>query len=158
MTSGRSVLVIAAAILGIVVLGAIVVLLAEGREPRAYEAGSPEAAMQAYLTAWDNDDPSAAYDYFSNSIKATVSREDYIAQSDAFGDVTPNRATFIDRVQGDETQVTVFLTVEEYYGDRLGEPYSSQRAVRMVHEDGWKIDELLVGVEPAPFPAFPDQP
>ena len=157
MTSGRSVLVIAAGILGIVVLGAVVVLLAEGREPQAYEPGTPEAAMQAYLAAWDNDDPSAAYDVLSNSIKATVWREDYIAQSGAFGEVDSNRATFIDRVEGDETQVTVFLTVEEYYGDGLGESYSSQRTVRMVHEDGWKIDEPLVGLEPAAFPAFPDQ-
>ena len=53
MTSGRSVLVIAAGILGIVVLGAVVVLLAEGREPQSYEPGTPEAAMQAYLAAWD---------------------------------------------------------------------------------------------------------
>ena len=158
MTSGRSVLVIAAGILGIVVLGAVVVLLAGGREPQAYEPGTPEAAMQSYLTAWDDDDPGAAYDYFSNSIKATVSRQEYIAQSDAFGEVGSNRATFIDRVEGDETQVTVFLTVEEYYGDGLGESYSSQRSVRMVREDGWKIDELLVGLEPGAFPAFPDQP
>ena len=70
MTSGRSVLVIAAGILGIVVLGAVVVLLAEGREPQSYEPGTPEAAMQAYLAAWDNDDPSAAYDVLSNAIKA----------------------------------------------------------------------------------------
>ncbi len=66
-----------------------------------------------------------------------------------------NRATFIDRVEGDETQVTVFLTVEEYYGDGLGESYSSQRTVRMVHEDGWKIDELLVGLEPGRVPGLP---
>ena len=43
--------------------------------------------------------------------------------------------------------MTVFLTVEEYYGDGLGESYTSQRSVRMVHEDGWKIDELLVGLD-----------
>ena len=66
MTSGRSVLLIAAGIVGIVVLGVVIVLLAEGREPQAYEPGTPEAAMQAYLAAWDNDDASAAYDYFSN--------------------------------------------------------------------------------------------
>jgi len=48
--------------------------------------------------------------------------------------------------------------VEEYYGDGLGESYRSQRTVRMVHEDGWKIDELLAGVEPGAFPAFPEQP
>ncbi|HEY8179041.1 MAG TPA: hypothetical protein VIH33_01455 [Candidatus Limnocylindria bacterium] len=155
MSSARSVLVVAAGILGIVVLGAVVVLLAEGREPRAYQPGSPEAAMQAYLTAWHNDDPGAAYDSLSSSIKATVSREDYVAQSDAVGGVAPNRATFIDRAQGDAIQVTVFLTQEEYYGDGFGETYSSQRSVRMVHEDGWKIDELLVGLEPAPFPAQP---
>ena len=158
MSSGRSLLVIAAGILGIVVLGALVILLAEGREPRAYQAGSPQAAMQAYLTAWDNDDPSGAYDYLSNSIKATVSREDYIALSDSFGESGVNRAAFIDRVEGDESQVTLILTVEEYYGDGLGESYSSQRSVRMVHEDGWKIDEQLVGLEPSAFPAFPDKP
>jgi hypothetical protein len=158
MTSGRGVLVIAAGILGIVVLGAVVVLLAEGRQPRAYGAGSPEAAMQAYLAAWDSDDPSAAYDFLSNSIKASVTRQEYIAMSDAFDDAGVSRAAFIDRVEGDESQVTVILTVEEYYGDGLGESYSSQRSVRMVNEDGWKIDEQLAGLEPAAFPAFPDQP
>jgi hypothetical protein len=158
MTSGRSVLLIAAGIVGIVVLGVVIVLLAEGREPQAYEPGTPEAAMQAHLAAWDNDDASAAYDSFSNSIKATVSREDYIGQSGAFDDGGVNRATFIDRVEGDECQVTIFLTVEEYYGEGLGESYTSQRSVRMVHEDGWRIDELLVGLEPSAFPAFPDQP
>jgi hypothetical protein len=152
------VLVIAAGILGIVLLGVVVVLLAEGREARAYEPGTPEAAMQAYLAAWDKDDPNAAYDFFSNSVKASVSRDDYIAQSGAFGDPGVNRAAFIDRVVGDESQVTVFLTVEDYYGDGLGESYTSERTVRMVHEDGWKIDELLVGLEPAAFPAFPEQP
>jgi hypothetical protein len=158
MTSTRGVLVIAGGILGVVLLGIVVVLLAEGREPPAYEPGSPEAAMQGYLAAWEDDDPSAAYDYFSNSIKGTLSREDYISQSGAFGKVWQNRATFIDRVEGDDSRVTVFLTVEEYYGDGLGESYSSQRTVRMVHEDGWKIDELLLGVEPGPFPAVPEQP
>ena len=53
------------------------VQLAEGRERQTYEPGTAEAAMQAYLAAWDNDDPNAAYDFFSNSIKASVSREDY---------------------------------------------------------------------------------
>jgi hypothetical protein len=148
MTFGRSVLVIAAGILGIVVLGAVVVLLAEGREPTAYEPGTPEAAMQAYLAAWDNDDPGAAYEHLSNSVQATISREDYISQSGARGAVG---------VKGDESQVTIFLTVEEYYGEGLGESYSSQRTVRMVHEDGWKIDERLAGLDPI-FPALPDQP
>ena len=61
-------------------------------------------------------------------------------------------------MEGDESQVTIFLTVEESYGEGLGESYTSQRSVRMVHEDGWKIDELLVGLEPSAFPAFPEQP
>lgn len=158
MSSGRSVLVIAAGILGIVVLGSVVVLLAEGREPQTYDKGTPEAAMQAYLAAWDNDDPGAAWDLLSASIQSTITREDYIAQSDAFGYKNPNRAIFIDSVDGDDTRVTVFLTVEEQYGDGVGETFSTQRTVRMVNEDGWRIDELLVGVDPAPFPAVPDQP
>ena len=158
MTSGRSVLIIAAGIMGVVVLGAIVVLLAEGREPQTYEAGSPEAAMQAYLAAWESDDPGTAYDSFSNSAKGNVSRADYIAQSDAFGDVGINRAIFIDRVEGDEARVVVFLTIEEQYGDGLGESYTTQRTVRMVNEDGWKIDELLIRLEPGALPAFPEQP
>jgi hypothetical protein len=158
MTSGRGVLIISAAILGIVVLGAVVVLLTEGREPRAYPPGTPEAAMQAYLAAWDNDDPSAAYDFLSNSIKGSISREDYVAQSGAFEDVGLNRATYIDRVVGDESQVTVHLTTEEFYGDGLGDSYLTQHTVSMVREDGWKIDELLIGLEPSAFPFVPIQP
>ena len=155
MTSGRGLVVIAGAILGIVVLGAIVVLLAEGRQPQSYAPGSPEAAIQAYLTAWDNDDPATAYDSFSSSVQSSITREEYVAQADAFGKVGTNQATFIDRVEGDDTRVTVLLTVEDYYGDGLGETSRSQRSVRMVNEEGWKIDELLVGLEPAPLPPFP---
>ena len=158
MTSGRSVLIIAAGILGVVVLGAVVVLLAEGREPQAYEPGTPEAAMQAYLAAWENDDPGTAYDSFSSSAKGNLTRSDYIVQSDAYGDVGLNRAIFIDRVEGDESRVIVYLTVEDRYGDGLGETYTTQRTVRMVNEGGWKIDELLIGVEPGAFPAEPGQP
>ena len=158
MTSGRSVLIIAAGILGVVLVGGLVVLLAEGREPQTYEPGTPEAAMQAYLAAWENDDPGTAYDSFSNSAKGNLTRSDYIVQSDAYGDVGLNRAIFIDRVEGDESRVVVYLTVEERYGDGLGETYTSQRTVRMVNEGGWKIDELLIGVEPGAFPAVPEQP
>jgi hypothetical protein len=158
MTSTRSVLVIAGGILAVVLLAVVVVLLAEGREPPSYDPGTPEAAMQAYLAAWENDDPRGAYAFFSRAVQSAISEEEYVAGFDAFGQVGTNRAAFIDSVKGDESQVTIFLTVEEYYGDGPGESYTTQRSVRMINEDGWKIDEPLNGLEPSAFPEFPPEP
>ena len=41
----------------------------------------------------------------------------------------------------------------------MGSARATRRSARCAWSasDGWKIDEPLVGLEPAAFPAFPDQ-
>jgi hypothetical protein len=156
MKQTRSVVYIGAGILALVVLGAAVVLLAEGRRPPSFEAGTPQAAIQAYLAAWQDDDYEAAYGFFSDEIRADTSLEEYESQRRSFGDPYgdgSDTAVYIDRAEGDDQRVTLYLTVEQHYGGGLGgDSYRSQREVRMVHQaDGWKIDEPLIGVEQFQF-------
>jgi hypothetical protein len=151
------VLYISAGVLAVAVLGAAVVLLAEGREPVTFEPDTPQAAMQAYMAAWQDDDYDAAYLFFSDEVRADTSLEEYESQARGFGDSYggSERAVYIDRADGDEQRVTLYLTVEEYYdggGGIGGDSYRSQREVRMVQQpDGWKIDEPLIGLEQFQF-------
>ena len=156
MSSNRSLVYIGAGILALAVLGVAVVLLAESREPASFEPGSPQAAMQGYLAAWDEGDYEAAYGYFSDEVQADATLEEYESQArlhgTGFGE-SGDRATYIDGVEGDGQRVTVHVTTEEYFGGGPGaQSYRSQRQVRMVREaDGWKIDEPLIWLEPIPF-------
>jgi len=51
----------------------------------------------------------------------------------------------------------VQLTVEEFYRDGLStNSYRSPRSVRMVREeDGWKLADSLIWLDPAEFPSEP---
>lgn len=154
MTGNRSLLYIGAGVLALVVLGAAVVLLAGGRQPASFEPGTPEAAMQGYLAAWQDEDYEAAYGFFSDEIRAATSLEQYESQVRGFGDPFggSDTAVYIDKAEIAGQQATLYLTVEQSYGGIGGESYRSPREVRMVHQaDGWKIDEPLIGVEQVPF-------
>jgi hypothetical protein len=155
MTGSRSLLYVGVGVLALVFLGAAVVMLAEGRQPASFEPGTPQAMMEGYLAAWQDEDYQAAYDFFSDEIKADTSLEQYEQQVRGLGEPFggSDTAVYIDKAEGDGPQVTLYLTVEQSYGGGIGsESYRSQREVRMVHQaDGWKIDEPLIGVEQFPF-------
>jgi MecA-like transpeptidase family protein len=161
MSTNRSLLIIGAGVLALVVVAAAIVLLAEGRDPRSFAPGSPEEAMQRYLAAWDERDYEGAYAFFSEEIRASTTLDEYQNQVRAYGDGLPieNTAAYIDDVEGTGDRVTLHLTIEQFYDDGGpggGSTYRNQRAVRMVREaDGWKVDEPLIGLEPAPFGEFP---
>jgi hypothetical protein len=142
------------------VVAAIVVLLAEGRRPTTYPPGSPEAAMQGYLAAWEEGELETAYGYFSDAIKTSVTLEEYQNAARDFEDFEPgDEAVYIDAVEGSGDRISLHLTIEHFYGDGPGgETSRSTTSVRMVRQDdGWKIDEQLIGVEPGPFP-FDERP
>jgi hypothetical protein len=155
MTGNRSLLYIGAGVLALVVLGAAVVLLAGGRQPASFEPGTPQAAMQGYLAAWQDDDYEAAYGFFSDEIRTETSLEQYESQVRGFGEPYggSDTAVYIDKAEIAGQQATLYLTVEQYSGGGIGgESYRSQRELRMVHQaDGWKIDEPLIGVEQFSF-------
>lgn len=144
--------------MALVAISVAIVLLAGGRERQAYAAGSPEAAVQAYLDAWEEQDPAATWAFFSSEVQAEYSFDEYErAADDSYLYSNPggntSRSVFIDGVDGSGDRVTVRLTVEEYYGDGLNtSSYRSARTVRLIREDGsWKLRDPLVWLDPAPF-------
>lgn len=155
MTTDRGLLLIGGGILALVVIAVVVVLVAGHRSDATFEPGSPEAAIQTYLSALDEDDLEAAYTAFSTNVQERWSLEDYRRTVDSyppdFGRDTPRRVLF-DRVDETDGRARVHLTVEEFYGDGLsGDTYRSSRQIRMVREaDDWRIDDLLVWLDPAP--------
>lgn len=162
MSNTRTLAFIAGGIVALVLVSVAVVLLAGGRQRQEFPVGSPEAAVQAYLDAWEEGDATALWEFFSTEVQEEYSFEDYErAVSDYFvyqyPDGGPSRSVFIDRVDGSGDRVTVQLTVEEYYGDGLNtSSYRSPRAVRMVREeDGWKLADALIWLDPAEFLSEP---
>jgi hypothetical protein len=158
MSAGRTLGMIAGGIIALVLVAVVVVLLAGTRSPQQFAAGSPQAAVQAYLAAWDDGDTEASWAFFSSEIKNSYSLEDYRRTIDQYGGYSypgggPRRSVYIDGVEGSGDRVTVQLTVDEYYGNGLNtSSYRSPRSVGLVREDGaWKIRDPLVWLDPIPF-------
>jgi hypothetical protein len=156
MTTTRTLLLIGAAIVALMAITIVVVVAAGGRTVQQYPADTPEGTMQRYLTAFDDGDYEAAYAYFSDDVHATMTLDDFETAIDNygsyFGEGSPARQVSFDRVTGDEDRVQVHLVVEEFSGEGLtGNSYRSEREIRLVRQsDGWRIDESLVWLDPAP--------
>jgi hypothetical protein len=161
VSTGRSVGVVVGSILAVVALTVVIVVLAGSREPTSFAAGTPEAALQAYLVAWDAGDLETAYAAFSSSAQGELPFSDWerAARNWRSGQASVDRLAFIDRSTGDSERVTVHLIVEETYGEGFGAgSYRSTREVEMIREDGaWRIANPLVWLEPAEHFALEDQ-
>jgi hypothetical protein len=137
MSSNRSIALIGAGIVALVVLVIAVVLLADGQDPTDYPPDSPEGVVQGYLAAWESGDYAAAYAFFSSRVQAGLSEADYQAAAEqyaAYGGPTngPARRIFIDDVTEGGTRVAVRLTVEELVGDGLSTTvYRSTRSIAL---------------------------
>ena len=155
MSNGRTVGAIVGTILGIVALAVIIVGLA-GREPKTFEPGSPEAALQAYLVAWDEGDLEAAYSSFSAAARRGLSFEAYQRAArtwHAQQSSDTRRLLLIDRSTGNAERATVYLILEETYRrDLSASSYRSQREVSLIREEGaWRIADPLVWLDPADY-------
>lgn len=161
----RSLLLIGGGIVALVAIAAAAVLLIGGREPTDLPADSPEGVVQRYLAAFDQGDFEAAHTFFSSEVRSEIALDEYERVTRDYGAFPPqgSRRVLFDRTDADGDRSRVQLTVEEYYGGGPfggGETYRSPREIRMVREDGsWRIDELLIGLEPGPgiAPDFHDQ-
>lgn len=157
--SDRTLLFVAAGIVALVVFAAAAVLLLGGREPATFPADSPEGTVQRHLAAFEDGDLAGAYADFSSEVRADMDLDAYERLTRDYGmyPLDGSRRVLFDRTEIDGDRARVHLTVEEYYGGGPfggGETYRSPREMRLVREDGaWKIDEPVVGIEPAPFPA-----
>jgi ketosteroid isomerase-like protein len=160
VASSRSIPLIGAGILALVVLVVAVVLLAGDRVPQQFPADSPGGLVQRYLAAWERHDYAAAYGLFSSRVKTAVPERDYRASADDYvtygarANATAARV-FIDGVTDGSTRVTVRLTVEELSGSGLdANVVRFTRTMALVKESaGWRIDEALLWLDPGPYPA-----
>lgn len=147
----RSILLIAAIVMGIVVV-AVLVVVAASRPPATYPAGSPEATVQGFLAANADGDIEAAYAFFSESVRRSLTVADYRrAWNDFSWEREQDRRVVLADTDLRDTRATVHLRVDVYSG---GGPFGSsrytyERSVILVREDdAWRIDEPLVGLEP----------
>jgi len=141
----------------VAILAVVAVGLSAARDPDQFPADSPQAALQAYLQAFDDEDYEAAYASFSADVRGQMGLEDFErAATDYHLYATESRRVLYDGVETDgDERATLRLTVEVSYGDLLlADRYSYPTEVRMVREDGaWRLDQALVHLDPAPVPA-----
>jgi hypothetical protein len=155
-SGSRSLVLIAAGIVALMATTIAVVLVVGGPRSPSLEPGSPEAALHAYLTAFEAGDLAQAHAHFSGAVREQWDLDAYRRSVDAYGAPLPDddraRRVLFDHsdVTGDSAQVHV--VVEEFVSDGLrGDTYRFRRSVRMVREDGaWRLDQALVWLEPVP--------
>jgi hypothetical protein len=154
MGGQRGLLGIIAGIVVLLVATVVVVLVAGSRPPREYPVGSPEAALQRYLVAWEARDIETAYASFSSQVQTSTSLDEYRRRaieyrSYASGPEGPSRRVFIDRATITGDRASLELTIEETWVSGLNANHNRYpRLVSMVRESGaWRFDELLVGLE-----------
>jgi len=130
------------------------VLVAGNAEPQVFESGSPEAAVQAYLEAWEDGDYPATYESFSTGVQSQATEDEYRRMaSEWYGPDGPRHSVYIGEVTTVGERVRVSLVVEEFYGEGIGgESYRSERQVTLISEGGaWKIDEPLIWLDQVSF-------
>ena len=149
----RSVLLIGAAIVALVVV-ALIVAVALPNRPTDYAAGSPEATFQDFYEAWEAGDVEAAYGHLSSTVKAELSLAEY-RRMDADWSWQRDQGRRLVLLSVDLTgeRATLHVRVDEFYqGGLSGQRSSYERSVRLVRELGtWLIDEPLLGIEPVPY-------
>jgi hypothetical protein len=149
----RPVLIAVVVIAAIIVIGMAVVLLRPSG-PTAYPVGSPEAAFQAQLAAYEANDLETAYSYFSSAVRSAMPVAGYRqATSDYSWQQQQDRRVVLENVVVTGERAVISLRVEQFDQGGFGGSRSSwERDVRMVHEpEGWRVDESVVGVESAPY-------
>lgn len=153
---GRSLLLVGLGVIGLVAITvAVVLLMADGAQE--FPPDSPQGVVQRYLLSLEAGDYAAAYAHFSSEVRSRVDLDDYlraVARHPDGLDGDVSRRILFDRVTEQDQRAVVHLTVEVFYGrDPFGsETYRYSRQIPLVRETGtWYIDELLLGVEAAPW-------
>ncbi|HEX5038702.1 MAG TPA: hypothetical protein VFW95_01025 [Candidatus Limnocylindria bacterium] len=156
MTANRTLLAIGAGVIALVVVTLAVVLLTDDGGRTSFAPDSPEAALQAYLAALEDEDVDVAYAAFSDDVRSRVNADAFereVGLRDAGSSDGPDTRYLVtaSNVDGDTALVTV--TVEEFYGDGLnGSTNRYDHEIHLVREEGaWHIDEPLVWLESAPY-------
>ena len=153
-SGNRSLIFVALGVVVLTVVTIAVVLLAGDREAAEFADDSPEAALQRYLAAYEDGDLDEAHAYFSAEVRQRMDLDAYQRAVDSWGiEFQADRSVLFDSTSGSGDRVELHLIVEEFSGGGIsGETYRSPRDVRLVREGGeWKLDQALVGLDPAPI-------
>lgn len=134
-----------AAAIGVVLVAAAAMALAGTREDVEYEPGSPEAAMAAYVDAWDAGDVEAAYTALTTRAQARVPLHEF-REVMTWDEEVPTRIWIEQRTDYDD-RVVFDLTVETTYDGLFGPDRDthSLRVTLINVDDAWRIDTPLVG-------------
>jgi len=153
----RSLVAIGAGILVLVVVAVAAVVLLGSRGAVDLPADSPEGVVQRHLAAHEKGDHEEAWGYFSADVQEEMPLDTYRRTAGEFGAYRDfgSRRILFDESEVDGDRARVHLTVEEFYDGGPfggGETFRSGRVIDLVREDGaWRIDDALIGLEPAPF-------
>ncbi len=129
-----------------VLLAVSVAILGGDQGDAEYAPGSPEAAFQDYVRAWDSGDIDGAWAALSDEAHDRVDEREY-RDAARWRDEETARI-WIDRVTGSGDRVTLHVTIETGYGPGLLGPdrYLDQTRVALVREDDqWRIATPLIG-------------
>jgi hypothetical protein len=147
-------LVLGAVILAVAAVAILAVALTVRPAP-SYPADSPEAAFQAYYTAWEARDLDTAYGLLSERVRAQVTADRYWQDDRDYGwsrDQGRRVVLVGSHVTGD--RAALHLRVDEAsQGGPFGatDTWSWDTNVVLVREDGaWHVDNYLAGLEPMP--------
>lgn len=143
---GRGLLLVVLAAFAIAV-AAIALVLLRGDRQASFPSGSPEAAYQAYLTAWADGDRDATWDALSSSVRASWPKQEYLDAAAMKYSSPDDAAISIDRSTVNGDRATLRVTIERVYRNGLQSSRSrSSFDVRLVREEGaWRIDQRLMG-------------
>ena len=146
--TGRPWLVAAIVALALAGMATAAIVLLSGQREVTYAPDTPEAAVQAYIRAWDTGDTDAAYAFFSSRVQARVPEWEFRhAQTWSEEDST---RIWIDERREAGSGVILELTVERTY-DGFLRPSRERDGMRLVliRDDGaWRIDTPLLGYHP----------
>ena len=159
MSNGRSVGFIAASIIGLVAVAVVVVMLADRRTNQDFPSGSPEAALQAYLRAFDDRNLETAYDHFSAAARQRMTLDEFegaASQWRASRGPDVRQVVFIAGSRVDGNGATVDLIVESTYDGGLeNNTYREEREALLTLEDGaWRFVDPLVWLDPFDYYSF----
>ncbi len=131
-----------AAVLGLLLIASVVAAVMQNETE--FTPGSPEAAIQAYLRALDEDDLQAAYDSLSSELQERCSIEDMFGGRDSeWWRLDDSRITLADtRTVGDTTFVTVRIAQFRHGGpfDSSEYAFDEKFALKQFGEP-WKFSE-----------------
>jgi hypothetical protein len=136
----RSILLIGGSILALVIVAVVIVLTFGSPDVQNYPPDSPEGTVQRYLTAIHDGDDQAAMALLSARALREMGGSAFPGRF--YCPPQEGRRIRVSRVERGDERATVYLSIQQLSGSGLSLDRSTwEYSVRLVMEDGWKIDD-----------------